>query len=181
MTPASKNKKSFTLIELILVIIIMGISYSFIGNSLFSKENAIVLKLKNLPEIARDIKKSPLEFIIYGRECDKMVWIYNKEEYLDIGYKAQINAKDLKAFRLNSYGELEEFEFPDFRVENRSEPVCFKFELFSNLSNSNYIIEDKKAERFYLFHPYFKKVEIFKSLSEAEEVFRAEELNPDRV
>jgi len=181
MIPVSKNRKSFTLIELILVIIIMGIAYSFIGNSIFKKENAITIKLKNLPEIARSLEKKPLEFIIYGRDCQNMVWLYNKSEPIEVKYKVKINAKHLKAYKFNFYGELDEFQFQDFRVENRTERVCLRFELFKNSSNSSYVIEDKSAELFYLFYPFFKKVEISKSFSDIEERFLSESLNPETL
>jgi len=181
MIPVSKNRNSFTLIELILVIMIMGIAYSFIGNSLFKKENSIVIKLKNLPQIARSLEKKPLEFIIYGRDCQKMVWLYNKTEPVEVKYKVKINAKNIKAYKFNFYGELDEFQFQDLRVENRVEQVCLRFELFKNNSNSSYILEDKSSELFYLFRPYFKRVEISKSFSEIEEQFLSEELNPETL
>jgi len=178
MIPVSKNRDSFTLIELVLVIIIMGVLYSFIGNSLFTKENSIVIKLNNLPKIARDLNKKPLEFTIYGRDCTKMVWIYNREELVDVEYQVNINAKDIKAYRFNFYGELHQFEFLDFRIENKTERVCLRFETFKNGSNSSYILEDEKTDLFYLFRPYFKDVEIFKSLGDAQDSYLAEDLNP---
>jgi len=181
MIPVFKNRESFTLIELILVIVIMGIVYSFIGNTIFKKENSIIVKLNNLPEIARDLKKNPLEFIIYGRDCTNLIWIYNREESLDVEYEININAKDLKPYRFNNYGELDQFEFLDFRADNRIERVCFKFETFKNSSNSSYIIEDEKTDLFYLFRPYFRSVEIFKSLESAKDSYLAEELNPESL
>ena len=178
MTPVSENRKSFTLIELILVIIIMGIVYSFIGNSLFKKENSITITLKNLPEVARDLNIKPLKFIIFGRECSQMVWLDKDGNSINVKYGVSINSRDLKPYRFNFYGELEQFEFIDFRFENRVKKVCLEFEFFKNSSNSSYILEDEKKDIFYLFKPYFKSVQTFKSLEEAKDIYLSEELNP---
>lgn len=178
MTHVSKSKKSFTLIELVLVIIIMGILYSFIGNNLFSKEKSITIKLNNLPEIARTLQKTPLEFIIFGRDCKKSMWIYNKEESFNVEYEIFINAKDLKAYKFNNYGELYDFEFDKRKIDNRDEDICFQFEIFKNYSNSSYILEDEEKDIFYLFRPYFQSVETFESLEDAKDSYISEDLNP---
>lgn len=177
MRHASKSR-SFTLIELLLVLIIMGLVYSFIGNSIFSQEKSITIKLQNLPEISRTVGQKPLKFIIYGMDCNKYIWLYNEEEALDIDYPIEINAKDIKPYRFNYYGELEVYQFLDFRVENRAERVCLEFNLFENGSNSSYVLEDESKDLYYLFRPYYQAVEIYKSLDDARENILREDLNP---
>jgi prepilin-type N-terminal cleavage/methylation domain-containing protein len=175
MRHVSKNR-GFTLIELILVIIIIGVVYGFVSNSIFSKKNSITLKIDNFPEVARELKEKPAKFLLYGLDCDKYVWL-GKEGSIDFEFPIEIDGKDLIPYRFNNYGELEEFQFNSFRVDNRVEKVCLKFEVFENGSNSSYIIEDEKSKIFYLFHPYFKPVEKFKTLQEAKEALLNEELN----
>ena len=165
--------KAFTLVELLLVIIIMGVAYSYIGNRIFKPSNITIVKLKNLPNIARSLNKRPLEFIIFGRECQKAIWLHDGES-IQVKYKINIDAKNLRTYRFNYYGELDKFEFPDFQ----SQKTCFKFQLFKNNSNSSYLIKNKKTGFFYLFKPYFQDIEIFDSFEDAKDEYLGIELNP---
>ena len=164
------KNRGFTLIELLIVLIIMGIVYSFIGNSIFSKNKSTTLTLKNLPEVARQIAKEreykPLTFLIYGTRCDKYIWLSNNEP-LNVEFKIDINGNHIKPYRFNYYGELDSYQFLDFYIDNRKERVCLEFHLFKNYSNSSYILEDDEKDTFYLFRPYYQPVEIYKSLDEA--------------
>jgi len=176
MTPASKSR-GFTLIELLIVLIIMGLVYSFVGNSIFKKEKSITVTLKNLPEVSRNIGAKPLKFVIYGMDCDKYLWL-NGDEPIDIEYPIEIDGKDIKPYRFNYYGELEEYQFLDIFIEEKRESVCLEFNLFENGSNSSYILEDEKSGLFYLFRPYYQPVEIYKSLDNARDNLLREDLNP---
>jgi len=165
--------KAFTLIELLLVIIIMGVAYSYIGSHIFKPSNMVTVKLSNLPNIARSLNKKPLEFIIFGRECDKATWLHDGES-LQVNYKINIDAENLRAYRFNYYGELDKFEFSDFQ----SQKTCFQFQLFKNNSNSSYLIQNTKNGLFYLFKPYFQDVKTFDSFEDAKDEYLGIELNP---
>jgi hypothetical protein len=177
MIPASRSRGSFTLIELLLVLILMGLVYGFIGNSIFSREDSITLKLNNLPEVARDIGQRPLKFIIFGSDCDEYAWLSNGDR-VGAEYSIDINAKDITPFRFNYFGELREYEFHDLIIDNRVENVCLEFNLFKNGSNSSYILEDREADLYYLFRPYYQPVETYKTLEDAKEQLLREDSNP---
>ncbi len=166
--------KAFTLIELLLVIIIIGIAYSYIGSHVFKPENMITVKLTNLPNIARSLNQKPLDFIIFGRECNKIAWLHNGET-IQVNYKIDIDTENLRFYRFNYYGELDRFEFPNFQ----SQKTCFKFQLFKNNSNSSYLIQNTKTGLFYLFKPYFQNVKIFDSFDDAKDEYLGVQLNPN--
>lgn len=180
MNLVSANR-SFTLIELLLVLILMGLVYSFVANSFTKMEKRKTISLQNLPETLRQIAEEnhqkELRFLIYGYDCNKYT-ILGEDGTIEVDTSIQINSKNLIPYRLNYYGDLVQFQFFDFYHENSSEKVCLEFQLFKNGSNSSYILEDEKDKLFYLYRPYFQPVEIYKSFEDAKENLLREELNP---
>jgi prepilin-type N-terminal cleavage/methylation domain-containing protein len=170
-------KRGFTLVELLLVLVIVGIIYSFVGGSIITTKLNIPLKLDNLPDILREIGSPPIHFKIYGSDCDKYMLLKN-DENIEITNKIDIPLKDLIFYRFDIYGEMKEFKFLSYREKNKVEPVCLEFDIYKNGANSSYIIKIEKTSKYYLYSPYFSKPELFNSLEDAKEKFLNRSLNP---
>ena len=181
-------KKGFSLVEILIVTIIIMAVMSIINSSVFQKKVDLSVKLATLPELMRQIAKednrNSLELIIFGNECDKAVWTSENQILDKIENEVKINTKSLETYRFNSYGELEKVEYPKLRDgTGRAEEKCFEFKLFANQSTSSFIVSEEVGERkkkqFFVFRPYFQKVQIFDSLDDAKENYLNEELNPN--
>jgi hypothetical protein len=168
---------SFTLFELILVILIMGIIITFVGNQTFaSPKKSVTIRLDNLPQTVRMSELKSVDFYILGMDCDKTAWL-TPEGSVDVEFNIDI-PEDLIPYRFNYYGEMRNFEFQDLMVGERRERVCLKFQLFENETTSSLIIEDRDGDKYYLYRPYFQKPEIFDSLQDAKDALLGEDLNP---
>jgi len=177
MRPVLRSR-AFTLIELLLVIIIMGLVYSFVGNSFVKQQKSRTITLQKLPKAVRTFGVETAQFRLFGRECDKYIWLNGSgTESITVEDSIKINRK-LKVYNFDMYGELREVDFGTFRLENRDHKICFEYHLYRNGSTSSYIVEDEKAEKFYLFKPLKREPEEFKSLQDAKEVYLGRDLNP---
>jgi prepilin-type N-terminal cleavage/methylation domain-containing protein len=169
------KNKGFSLIELIIVLIIIGVVYSFVGNSFIKAQKKENISLKNLPKIIRTLQYKTLEINIFGRECDKIIW-FESSNSIPINASININRK-LKVYNFNMYGDLKKIDFDSITIENRDYPICFQFELYDNGSSSSFIVEDTKTQLFY-FYTALGSVKIFKSLEKAKNCFLSKSLNP---
>jgi prepilin-type N-terminal cleavage/methylation domain-containing protein len=174
MTPVSRSK-AFTLIELLLVIIIMGIVYSFVGNSFVKREKVTeTVTVHNLPDSIRKIGVEKAKLQIFGRECDKFLWL-SGDSQLTVDAPLRIG-KELEVFSFDMYGELRKMEFGTIRIKNQTHKICMEFCLYSNGSTSSYVLQE--GEKFYLYRPLQLQPEVFDSLSDAKESYLSYDLNP---
>lgn len=145
------QKKAFTLFELILVVIIIGLVYSLVLGKITNKKNIKVQNLKDLKSIL--IKNNIKQFIVYGK-CDKTK-------------PNKINPdlfKDIKVYTVKNE-TLEKVEFNPIQIKDEIYDVCLKFNINQNKSSSSYII--KQNEKYFVFHPYFQKTKVFTQEDEA--------------
>jgi prepilin-type N-terminal cleavage/methylation domain-containing protein len=174
MTPVSRSK-AFTLIELLLVIIIMGLVYSFVGNSFIKKQTVTeTITVRNLPESIRKIGLEKAKLQIFGRECDKFLWLSGNSP-IEVEAPLKIG-KELETYSFDMYGELRKMEFGTIRIKNQTHKICMEFYLYNNGSTSSYVLQE--GEKFYLYRPLQLQPEVFDSLSDAKESYLSYDLNP---
>jgi prepilin-type N-terminal cleavage/methylation domain-containing protein len=169
------KKPAFTLFELIIVVVLIGIIYAIVLSNFHTKKEFKILKLENLKESLLPLwkKGNRVDLILYD-EYKKAALVTNGE--INSSYKPQISLsffKDIESFTIDRFGALKKIEFAPLLVNSEIKKVDFRFTLFQNGSSSSYII--KKDENYYLFFPYFEDVNITQDSEEAIERFTHKE------
>ena len=170
------NSKGFTLFELLIVIILIGLIYGLFVSSLQNKElksDAITLLSMKKTLLNQPFKKK--SEIICLEPC-KECFIYNDGEKAELKPFSLFKAPP-KVYKKDYYGRLEQQQFlPLFNKENVQQDVCFRFSVFNNKSSSSYILETDKD--FYIFPAYMRDANKTKTLEEAEKLFDNTNLLP---
>jgi len=168
-------KQSFTLIELIIVIILISISYYLI----FSNSNFKIEKQKNSVSLlnVKEYLIKNYEFenelsllcIIDDLSCYiKIDGIINEEEKLESFFKSKPDV-----YKYQKEEELIDYESID--IGNISQDVIFELKINSDYK-SNEIIVDTLNEKVYLFNSIFNEVKVYPSLQEVFETFNTNQL-----
>lgn len=168
-------KKSFTLIELIIVILIISTTYLLIfSNSSFSiKNQEEKINLYNLKDFLLkkfDYKKE-LSFVCV--EKDFVCYV-------------KVDGKLVKDFKINNFfkkvpdiyeykAKQKKLEFNDIRIENFDYEVVFELKINNDYKTNEFILDTLENE-VYVFNSIFTKPKIYKSLSESFEVFNQEQI-----
>ncbi|SMC10182.1 hypothetical protein [Nitratiruptor tergarcus] len=169
------SKSSFTLFELLIVILIISILYGVFIQKLHTKEH--LSKSLGL----QDIKTLFEEYDF--NESAKITCINKCQEcyiFIDGIRRDKIEGffdKEVSVYDFDIHGILSPVKFPPlFDANGNPQEVCFAYELFSNGSNSSYIVEYK--DKFYIFYAYMKPVKVVDSISEAQKYFDPSEWIP---
>lgn len=170
------NSKGFTLFELLIVIILIGLIYGLFVSSLHNKEiksDAISL-LSMKKTLSQQTFKNKSEIICL--EPCKECFIYNDNEKSEVKPFSLFKTPP-KVYKKDYYGRLEQREFlPLFTKEDLQQDICFRFSLFNNGSSSHYIVE--ADEKFYVFPAYMNDINETATLSDAEKLFDTTTLLP---
>jgi len=151
------KKKAFTLFELLLVVILIGLVYSLVLGKMNNKKNLNINKLENLKSILLKYNQSKINLIVFDK-C-KRVLINHEEKDFDSDL-----FKDIEVFKVID-GTMQKISFDPLYIKDKVYEVCFRFDIYTNGSSSSYII--KKDDQYIVFYPYFKDYEIFKTQDEA--------------
>jgi len=139
----AKFKGGFTLFELMIVIIIIGIVYALVAVK-FTQNRDKKVKLSDLPEILRnyDFKQSA-EIICIKEKC-RQCNVYLDETPLK--KPVQLFKSEPVTYRLLPDETLQEIEFePIIDEEQRSIPVCFRDKVTKNGAGDEVVIDDGKG------------------------------------
>lgn len=146
------KKKAFSLFELILVVILIGLVYSLVLDKINIKKNIHIKELKSLKKLL------PLDtkLIVYDR-CQKQ------------NIKIDNIFKNIKVYTVEN-DSLKEVEFAPYQDKNGNiYDVCLRFQKFQNGSITPYII--KQNDNYVVFYPYFKEPEKFSDAQSAIDAF----------
>ena len=134
-----KNRVAFTLLELIIVIIIIGLVYGvFIFNGDFNKKEISKHGFKELKNTLLNLGISPpLKLVCRGDNCEDCKVISNDKD--DV--KIKLFTTEPQILEYDQHGYLGFKEYPD--------NYCFEFEIRKNLSSSNILVE--LNSKYYLF------------------------------
>ena len=161
------SKSSFTLFELLIVILIISILYGIFIQKISSKEH-IAKKdaLLHLNDILQDYDFNESAKIVCISKC--------KDCYIQVDGKRKRDIdlfdKEVKVYDFDIHGLLSQIKFvPVFDKEGNPLDVCFSYTLYPNGSNSSYIVEYK--DRFYVYYAYMRPVKVVNTISDAQEAF----------
>lgn len=163
-------KKSFTLIELIIVIVLISTTYFlvFSNNNFNVKQDEKRLDLLNLQE-----------FLLNNFKFENELTFSCIEEkftcYVKVDGKLDKNFKVINFFKkipdIYEYNNKEiKIEFDELRVDNRGFNVIFELKINRDYKINEFIIDTK--DDVIVFNSIFTKPLIYKSLNESFEVFK---------
>jgi len=167
-------KNAFTLFELMVVVMIIGIVYALVLGRLDPKQHMKIVRLDSLRDVMMQKHKEGqrLDLVLYDH-CKKSALLVNG----DLQEKMKINLKpelfqDITVYKSDPFGHERKISFPPRVIDEHLEPVCFQYTIFPNGSGSSCIIAQN--EKFYIFPPYFEDVNVTESLEEALALFTHE-------
>lgn len=174
-------KKAFSLIELLIVIMIIGITYTLaIGSFEKIAEEKIPLTLKNLKNYLHTFEREKsVEFLCLDRcrSCD--IYVDGEIQSELEGSFDEFLDDSLKVYRYEyGLGAVQKEMIIYFNSEDVEEKVCFSYTLNKQGIGEQYLVEYQ--EEVYDFSTYFEPTAKYNSLDEAvdakdaqiEEVFR---------
>lgn len=169
------NRKAFTLFELMVVVMIIGVVYSLVLGSFDPKKSIKIVTLQYIKDALSPYwtKGVKVELVVYDR-CRESALLINNEIQEEI--ETNINAdmfKGIKVYKNDRHNGEREITFAPILVENRLHKVCFRFTLFPNGSNSSYVA--KSGKRYYTYFPYFEETYVTTKLDDALEVAQKKE------
>jgi len=171
--------KAFSLIELIVVILLLGIMFSLALTSFGSKNKKI--KIPTMQEIPSYIQKLKLNedstFVVYGDKCENEALLSNEDVNT-----SSINLpfdKSFVVYKADAAGDIKVFDFNNLTLEDKDQHICFKLDLKKGKFSDKFIL--KTFDKYLLFLPFFQEIKSFDSLSSAKNSYRQNELYPKSI
>ena len=166
----NRVKKSFTLIELIIVIILISISYYLVFSSSNFKinTNSEKISFSNIKEyLIKNFEfKNSLSLVC----IDENLVCYIK---VDDEINPELKLENLFQTKPDIYEYTKDQEllfFNSISINNITQDVFFKFEINSDYKSKDVIV-DTLEDKVYLFNSLFEQAKVFDSLNELFETF----------
>lgn len=180
MPSASSSRRSFTLVELLLVIFLIAILYGVFISKMKSgpETSGVPLSLETLDRYLAPIAGQTgrnISFVCRDscRACD----LYADGKRLK-GDSVSLFDTSPEVYRMNSYGQYRQVEFTPVNTKDGVvQDVCFRYTLFANGSRSSYIVYYDDA--YYVFDAYLRAIKKYKKQEEAETAYEKASLIPD--
>lgn len=166
--------KAFSLIEIIVVIILIGIIFSLVLNTSMGKVED--KKLLGIEKISVNVEGKSILYM-YGEKCEKSIIMRDDNTYEaspNFGFK-----KENKVLMNNHLGVLKEVEYETVRIENKKEPICFKLDFKNKKFFDKFIVTTATGN--YLFLPLYQEVLTFVSLEDAKKSYFSDNLYPHNI
>ena len=163
------SKSSFTLFELLVVILIISILYAIFVERLSSKESTLPSEgeVESIAKLLKRYDFNESAELVCTEKC-KQCFIFvdqKKTESIDSPFEEEVNVYDY-----DIHGILSKIHFqPIFDENDNPTEVCFRYAVYPNGSSSSYILEYQK--KFYIFYPYFHTPKKAISFEQAAELF----------
>jgi len=170
------NRKAFTLFELMVVVMIIGVVYALVLGSFDPKKSIKVITLKDIKSalLPHWIKGKQVDLYVYDK-CKKSALFVNGELKEDL--KVNIDSyifKDIKVYKSALRGDRREIKFTPVIIDDRVKKVCFQYTIFPNGSSSSYIV--KSGKNYYVYFPYFEDTYITTDFDDAKEKYQNNEI-----
>lgn len=157
-------KKGFTLLELILVVMLMGIVYGSVINVFERyKEKAIDVTFMSLQKYMQDFSHNNHVSLVCIKQCSECLlftdgkFTQNVTPFMD---------KDIQLYRYDKEFGVREFQaMPYFLEDGQEEEVCFRYDIHPDGTRSEMIV--KEGKDVYRFPSYFGSVQKYASLEQA--------------
>ena len=150
------QKKAFTLIELLLVVVIIGVIYGLVINSMkkiTNREDS--LDFKSLPSFIKTFHHQNHVAFVCTDNCKTCALYVNGEKVKAVD-AFMAKERVLRFWRFDADQGTQELRFtPIFDEDDREFDVCFRYDIFEDGSSTEMIIETQKESYDYrgLFHP----------------------------
>ncbi len=166
------KRSAFSLFELMIVIVIIGLVYAIVVSNFSTNRTVQISHLKDIKGALLPLwsKGKKVELFLYDNCTKGVVFINGK---IKEKYKPKLlfsEFKDLVAYKDDAGGASREIEWKSFRLEDKVIKSCFDFVIYPNGSSSTYIV--KQGEKYLIFFPYFRDVNISDDLGEALEIYK---------
>lgn len=159
-----RRRKAFTLIELMLVVLIIGLVYSLALSSLQKVgKGEVKLSLENLETSLLEYhNNNHVEYVCIDR-CERCYLFVDSKEIKTL--ESVVN-NDVRLYRFDVVYGSRELELPAyFNADNQEEQACFRYEIFADGSRTEMMVEtDKKVVD---FAGKYHKTTVYESLSDA--------------
>ena len=148
-------KKAFSLIELLIVIVIIGVVYTIsIGNFEKVKDKSETLTLKGLREYLQGLPYKKNAQLLCLDDCSKCEVLLDGEKFKEL---ENFLDSSVRSYRYDfSYGMID---------AQKDDDVCFSYAIDKKGVGQQVIVEYK--ELFYDFTSYLSAVSVYESLQEA--------------
>lgn len=162
------QKKAFTLIELLLVVVIIGVIYGLVINSMQRiNDKEANLGFESLPSFVASFHQNNHVAFTCIDNCKKCALYIDGEKVKDVEPFMK-KERVLRFWRFDANIGTQELRFtPIFDEDEREFDVCFNYEVFNDGSYSEMIVETQKQS--YDYRGPFHKVDHFSSLQTLEE------------
>ncbi len=159
-----KMKKGFTLLELMLVVLLMGIVYGLVINVFDRyKEKAIDVTLMSFESYMQSFYHNNHVSLICIKQCSECLLFIDEKFNQNI---TPFVTKDTEIYRHDKDTGVRKLGFsPYFPSEGQEEEVCFKYDIHPDGSRTEMIVTEGKEV--YDFPSYFGSVQKYASLNEA--------------
>lgn len=155
------QKKAFTLIELIIVVIIMGVVYKLaIANFNKVDKRSEKLTLLNLKEYLAKLPHEESSELVCLDDCSVCKVIVDRNVTKEI---KDFLDESVKIYRYDrAYGAVKKEMRTYFNGEDVEQNVCFDYKVFANGVGDQIFVEYKN--RFYDFTNYFERPSVYDSI-----------------
>lgn len=168
-------KKSFTLIELIVVILIVSFTYVLIFST-----NSFDMKKQNKKLDLYELKDFMIENFPFEKELsflcieENFTCFVKVDGYLNKDFKVEYFFKTKPDVYKYQKDEIK-MKFQELRVENFNYEVIFELKINSDFKTNEFILDTLENE-VYVFNSIFTKPKKYPSLNETYEVFNLQQI-----
>ena len=162
---------AFTLIEMLIVLVLIGVVYTLILNRYKPKKEELYQRTKTPFRSMLLPFWSHSHIILLCKDKCKKCDIYSDNGKIIKKIKKSLFSDDIpKFYTFDDSGEINRKEFLHISSQNSEERVCFRFDLYPNKSSSELMLEYKNGKVLYL-PPYFNDTLSFSSLEGVQNYF----------
>jgi len=171
--------RAFSLIEIIVVILLIGVVFSLVLSSYANKKiDTKLLTVKDMPNYVFELSLSESSTLyIYGQKCDKGVLALDTKSYKELpnfGFN-----QEYKVHKRDKDNQLENIDFAEIKIDKKIENICFKLEFEKSRFLDKFIVSF--SDKHYMFSPFYQEVESFSSFEEAKKAYSSKDLQLNSI
>jgi len=159
-----EKRASFTLFELILVIVIIGIVYTLFIQNIEKLQRADSFGLEDLTTYLKDFQNLNEVSLLCTDECETCT-VYIGDQ--PTKHKLKLFSSEVVSYYVDKDGQFEQIKYAPLHIAREEVPVCWKFTLYENGSVSESILTYN--EKAYYFPTYFGEMQVFDRLDSLEQ------------
>lgn len=157
-------KKGFTLLELLLVVVLIGIVYGSVTNVFDRyKEKAVDVTLMTLEKYMQNFSYNNHVSLICINQCKECLLFVNDKFKQNVTPFIENN---VQIYRYDKDVGVKRIQLlPYFRSDGKEEETCFRYDIYTDGSRTDMIVKNK--EDVYVFPSFFSSVQKYDSIDQA--------------